>query len=156
MRVFYMYIGLHDILRDRSASLINTGSNTSNQNSPYLNIPIYQTRISPSSPGSDIQSGPPSLYNEPGRSQRGNPKHMIQFQGERPLVDSLVNHSTVPVTTTVINEEKTNAQGEPVNDSTTPDGRNEDRDTIGFNSGEWTDPDVDAAPSGWNDPYNNW
>lgn len=126
------------------------------QNSPYLNIPYYQQRTDPSDSSQMVMDGPPAMTNEPGRSQRGDPKNLIRFQqGIRPLVDSLVNKSTVPVTVTVMNEEKTDEQGEPRNDSTTPKGRNQNRDTIGFNPGEWTPPNMDDAPSGWNDPYDN-
>lgn len=155
MKAFFMFQGLHDYLRRVSASISERYSNGQYGESPYLNIPIYQTRTDPSDTKQVIQNGPPAMTNEPGRSQRGDPNNLMQFQGERPLVDSLVNKSTVPVTTTVINEEKTDAQGEPANNSTTPEGRNQNRDTIGFNPGEWTDPGIDDAPSGWNDPYDN-
>jgi hypothetical protein len=111
--------------------------------------------MDPSDTKEEIQNGAPAMTNEPGLSQRGDPKNLMQFQGERPLVDSLVNDSSVPVTNTVMNEEKTNAQGEPNNNTTTPEGLNDNRDTIGFDPGLWTDPWVDADPSGWNNPNDN-
>jgi len=151
-----MLIGFHDFLRKVATSIPKLYRLGQDGESPYLNIPYYQTQMDPSDTKDVIQNGPPSMTNEPGKSQRGDPQTLIRFQqGERPLVDSLLNESIMPATQTVINEEKTDAQGEPVNDSTTPGGRNENRDTIGFNPGEWTDPGMDSAPSGWNDPYDN-
>jgi hypothetical protein len=150
-----MFLSIHQLLRKVADDISIRYGYGETSESPYINIPIFQTRLDPSDTKQVIQDGPPSMTNEPGRSQRGNPKNLMQFQGERPEVDSLINKSTVPVTNTVINEEKTNVQGEPVNDSVTPGGHNEDRDTIGFNPGEWTEPGMDAAPSGWNDPYDN-
>lgn len=126
-------------------------------NSPYLNIPIYQKKIDPSDPSWMIDQGPPSMYNEPDPERRIKKKLKkdIRYQGPRPTpVDPL--YSGRPVTVTVHEEAKTDEQGKP-RDNVPARGTSEDlnRDTIGFNPGEWTDPSMDDAPSGWNNPYDN-
>lgn len=148
-----MRVELHRVIKKLASDISRRYSSGQYGESPYLNIPYFQTRMDPSDTKQDLQNGPPAMTNEPGRSQRGDPSTLIQFQqGERPLVDSLVNNSNFPVTNTIISDEKTDAQGEPTNDTTTPDGGGQNRETIGFNPGEWTEPNMDGAPSGWNNP----
>lgn len=111
--------------------------------SPYLNIPYYQQQTDPSDPEEWIQSGPPSLYNDSDRSDRLKNKEDIRRQGPRPgPVDPLYLH-THPVRVTVIGDPKTDAQGEPT-DNVPGRGTHEDlnRDTIGFNPGEYPRDDV--------------
>lgn len=116
--------------------------------SPYMNIPIYmnQTEITP--PSSDTGDGPPSMYNDTDPSDRLQVQEDIRRQGERPdPVDWSTNH-TKPVIETVLpgdGEGFQNVQGEPMNDTTTPDGRNENHDTIGFDPGTLT-----------GNPFNGW
>jgi len=113
--------------------------------SPYLNIPIYQNRIDPADPSWMINQGPPSMYNGLGEDAEIKNKKDMHRQGPRPTpVDPLHREVEFPVTETIIGEPREDLQGGPWNDTTTPNGRNEDRDTIGFNPGELDgDPLVD-------------
>lgn len=104
-------------------------------NSPYLNIPYHLPRLYPSDPAQVVQDGPPSMYNEPGLSERTKNKKDIRRQGPRPTPVDWNEKYVLPVTVTNIGNPKEDVQGEPRN-NTTPEGRNEDRDTIGFNPGE--------------------
>jgi len=81
--------------------------------SAYLNIPFYQQRIDPSDPSWMIDQGPPSMYNDVQKSDRIKNKEDMRRQGPHPgPVDSLINHSTVPVTNTNYGNPKEDAQGE--------------------------------------------
>jgi len=110
--------------------------------SPYRNIPFYQTRMDPSDTEQIVQMGPPSMYDEPDPSGRIKNKKDIRRQGPypgpidplRPLIEPVTLNKTV-------GDPKEDEQGE-VSDNTTPEGRNEDRDTIGFNPGQWDREDV--------------
>lgn len=90
-------------------------------------------------PTDDVGLGPPAMNNEPmnddedGRLKR---KQDIRRQGERPDPKDPLTRVVVPVTTTVFPENiREDAQGHP-NDTTLPGGRNENRDTIGFDPDE--------------------
>jgi len=110
--------------------------------SVYLNIPYYQQQTDPSDPSEWIQSGPPSMYNDTDKSDRLKNKEDIRRQGPRPgPIDPL--YSGRPVTVTVFEEAKTDEQGEP-RDNVPARGTHEDlnRDTIGFNPGQWDRNDV--------------
>jgi len=120
--------------------------------SPYLNIPYFQTRFDPSETSQELQLGPPSEYNDTDKEDRlKNKEDIRQQQGDRPEKD-VWDNPMLPVTVTNFGNPKENEQGESNNTTTLPGGRNEDRDTIGWNQGEWTDPWMDSDPSGWNDP----
>jgi hypothetical protein len=84
----------------------------SGTDSPYINIPYYQTRMDPSDSQNLVQNGPPSVYNDLDPKDRLKNEEDIRRQGERPVVDVL-DHSTLPVTVTVLEDAKTNTQGEP-------------------------------------------
>ncbi|MBD3261288.1 MAG: hypothetical protein GF334_06320 [Candidatus Altiarchaeales archaeon] len=112
--------------------------------SPYRNIFLYQKRIDPSDPSWMINMGPPSQMNEPGRSQRGDPSKLIQYQqGKRPgPIDPLLKDQ--PMLVTVPGNPKEDAQGEVSDNVKTkgrdslPDGwigEDDNRDTIGFDPG---------------------
>jgi len=81
--------------------------------SPYVNIPIYQTRMDPSAPGSDIGFGPPSMYNDPDKKDRLKNEEDIRRQGERPLRDIYDHQEALPVTVTILDDPKTDNQGDP-------------------------------------------
>jgi hypothetical protein len=104
-------------------------------NSDYLNIPIYQQKISPEEDSSEIQMGPPSMYNDIDSDDRIKNKEDIRRQGERPLKD-IFYYNSRPITDTLMDFPFQDLQGKPVNDSTTSEGLNENKDTISF------DPDV--------------
>jgi hypothetical protein len=129
-----------------------SADNMPDSESPYQNIPFFQTKFDPSETSQELQLGPPSEYNDPDRKDRlKNVEDIRQNQGIRPEKDVWYN-PMLPVTVTNIGEPWTDAQGEPTNNTTRPGGRNENRDTIGWNEGQWTDPWCDSDPSGWNDP----
>lgn len=126
-----MYISISDRLR-KIAFMV--GDDYSGD-SPYLNIPIYQDRIEPEEDSTEIGVGPQSLYDDPIELRKRRRKKDIRRQGPRPdPVDIIFNH-IIPVTTTNIGDPKENEQGK-VKDTVTPDGRNENNDTIGFDPGE--------------------
>lgn len=105
--------------------------------SVYLNIPTYQQQTEPEEDSREIGNGPPSMYDEPDKSTRDKNKEDIRRQGPRPgPIDSLIKDFAV--TETVVGEPRESLQGGPWNDTTTPDGRNEDRDTIGFDPDEYS------------------
>lgn len=111
-------------------------------NSGYLNVPYYQPYTYPSDQADWVQSGPPSLYNDLDKEDRLQEKNDMRRQGPNPgPVDILM--SGRPVTDTIIEGPKTDAQGEPT-DNVPGRGTSEDlnRDTIGFNPGEWPRDDV--------------
>jgi hypothetical protein len=147
-----MLVGIDKVLKRLSSSISSTSRIVQSTDSPYQNINYYQNFTDPSETKEDTQNGPPAMTNEPGRSERGNPKELMQFQGERPLVDSLVGPSSLPVTTTVLNEGRTDAQGERVNKHYSPGALDDNRDTVEVGYGDWTEPSNDVAPSGWNNP----
>lgn len=126
-----MYLSLSSKLK-KLAFMI--GENYSGD-SPYINIPFYKQRIEPEEDSSVIVDGPPSMYRTLQKSDSLADKDDINRQGERPdPVDSL-SVGTKPVIETNIGQPFENLQGEDWNDSTTPDGLNENRDTIGFDPG---------------------
>lgn len=121
--------------------------------SPYLNIPYYQYRVDDTVPSDEVQSGPPSNYEDPDRTDRSKYKEDIRRnQGKNPYKD-VFDSPMLPAVVTVLNEEKTDEQDKPTNDTTKSEARNENRDTVGFNPGEWTDPESDASPDQFNNPY---
>lgn len=106
--------------------------------SPYVNIPFYQQRIEPEEDSKEIQDGPPSMYDDPDQTDRLKNKEDIRRQGERPDPIDWNDKFIKPVVETQFGSPFEDNQGKPVNDSTTPDGLNEDKDTIGFDPGETT------------------
>jgi len=129
---------LSDVLRGY-AHFVRTGQYSE---SPYINIPFFQTRMDPSDIKQDIQDGPPSLYNDPDKKDRLKNKEDLRRQGPRPgPTDPLIR--VQPVLVTEVGDPKTDEQGEP-HDNTTPGANPEDlnRETIGFNPGEWEREDV--------------
>lgn len=106
-----------------------------NQNSPYTNIPYYMTRIDPSDHKERVMPGPPSMYNDYDPEDRLKNKEDMRRQGPHPGPVDIFTKD-YPVTDTVFpnDEVKTDAQGEP-HDTTTPGGRNENRETIPFDPG---------------------
>lgn len=104
-------------------------------NSDYLNIPIYQQRLDVEEDSSEVQEGPPSMYNDVDVKDRIKNIEDIRRQGERPLRD-IFYYKDRPSADTLLDSPFQDVQGNPVNDSTTSEGLNENRDTISF------DPDV--------------
>lgn len=104
--------------------------------SPYMNIPIYQQSIEPEEDSREIQNGPPSEYEDPDQKDRLKNVEDIRRQGERPGPVDWLDRHTKPVTETNIGAPFEDTQGQPMNDSTTPEGLNEDKDTIGFDPDE--------------------
>ena len=128
-----MYVSVADQIRKVAFMVDDNYSN-----SPYVNIPIYmnQTEITP--PSIDTMNGPPSMYNDLDKSDRLKNVEDIRRQGERPDPVDWSTKDTKPVTETVLpgdGEGFQDVQGEPWNVTTTPDGRDENRDTIGFDPG---------------------
>lgn len=126
-----MYYNICEKIRKLALLLDDTVSN-----SAYLNIPIYQQRIDTEEDSSEVQMGPPSMYNdydEEGRIK--NKEDIRRRQGERPLKDWSYYNSR-PVVETFRGSPFEDVQGNPMNDSTTIEGLNENKDTISF------DPDV--------------
>ena len=104
--------------------------------SPYLNIPIYQQRIDPEPDSKEKGDGPPSMYNDTDKNDRLKNVEDIRRQGDRPDPVDWMDYNSRPVTDTTPMGNFEDTQGNPINDSTTPEGLNENKDTIGF------DPDV--------------
>ena len=127
-----------EILRGM-ASYLKTGQSES----PYINIPFYQTRMDPSDIKQDVQDGPPSLYNDTDKKDRIKNVEDMRRQGPRPGPIDPLTRLIAPIYLDNVGEPKTDAQGESP-DNTTPDANPEDlnRDTIGFNPGEWERDDV--------------
>lgn len=100
--------------------------------SPYLNIPIYQQRIDPEPDSKEIGDGPPSMYNDTDKNDRLKNVEDIRRQGERPDPVDWMDYNSRPMTDTTPMGNFEDTQGNPINDSTTPDGLNENKDTIGF------------------------
>jgi hypothetical protein len=110
--------------------------------SPYLNIPIYQQRIEPEEDSKELGNGPQSLYEDPAEERKEESKKDMLRQGPNPEVD-IYEKNYLPVTDTVLDNPKDDAQGE-VSDNTTSKGRNEDEDTIGFDPGTLIDKPDDS------------
>jgi hypothetical protein len=106
--------------------------------SPYMNIPFYQQRTEPEEDSKEIQMGPPSMYNDFDKTDRLKNEEDIRRQGERPDPVDWLDRHTKPVVETEIGGVWEDTQGMPMNDSTTPEGLNEDKDTIGFDPDETT------------------
>ncbi len=111
--------------------------------SPYINIPYYQTRMDPSDTQQTVQMGPPSMYNDTDKKDKLKNVEDMRRQGPRPGPIEPLTRIVLPVTVTVLDDPKTDEQGERSN-NTKPRGDTEDlnRDTIGFNPGEWEREDV--------------
>jgi len=105
--------------------------------SAYINIPFYQQQTEPEEDSAEIALGPPSMYDEPDRSTRDKYREDIRRQGPRPLPSDRLIKDYV-VTETIPGLPRENLQGGSWNDTTTPEGRNEDRDTIGFDPDEYS------------------
>jgi len=127
-----MYISLSDRIRKLAFMIDDNYSG----DSPYMNIPTYQQSIEPEEDSGEIQDGPPSMYNDTDKEDKLKNEEDIRRQGERPDPIDWLDHNTKPVVETNFGGQFENAQGEPMNDSTTPDGLNEDKDTIGFDPDE--------------------
>ena len=102
--------------------------------SPYVNIPFYQTRMDPSDTKQTVMPGPLSEYNDTDKSDRIKNVEDMRRQGPRPDPTDSLTRVVLPVTVTNIESPRTDEQGEEPN-NTTPDGRNENRDTINFDPG---------------------
>ena len=102
-------------------------------NSDKVNSPIFEIRVEPEEDSKEIGNGPPSFYDDPPEDRKERSKKDMMRQGPNPEVD-IYEKDYLPVTNTLIEPPKQNAQGE-LSDNTTPDGRNEDFDTIGFDPG---------------------
>lgn len=113
--------------------------------SPYMNILEYQNQIEPEPDSKEIQNGPPSMYNDLDKKDRCKNEEDIRRQGERPTPVDWMDYDSRPITDTTPTGYFEDAQGEPINDSTTPDGRNENKDTTGFDPGELE-----------GNPFNGW
>lgn len=131
-----MYISVSDHIRKLAFMVDDNYSG----DSPYLNIPFYQQRTEPEEDSREIGDGPPSMYEDPDQSDRCKNKEDIRRQGERPLVDWMDGGR--PVMDTSMEGPFNDEQGKPMNDSTTPEGLNEDKDTIGFDPDEHRDSPV--------------
>lgn len=127
---------MYSSLSDRIRKLAFMVDDNYSGDSPYLNIPIYQQRTDPSVSKDVIQNGPPSMYNDTDEKDELKRVEDIRRQGERPDPVDWVDYNSRPVMDTTPTGHFENTQGDPMNDSTTPDGRNENRDTIGFNPGQ--------------------
>lgn len=127
-----MYISLSSKIRKLAFMVDDNYSG----DSPYMNIPIYQQSIEPEEDSKEIQDGPPSLYNDTDRKDKLKNEEDIRRQGERPDPIDWLDRHTKPVVETNFGSPFEDNQGAPMNDSTTPDGLNEDKDTIGFDPDE--------------------
>jgi len=123
-------------LSDRIKKLAMMVDENYSGDSPYMNIPYYQQQTEPEEDSSEIGDGTPSLYNDLDKKDRCKNEEDIRRQGERPDPVDWNDKDTKPVTETNFGSPFENVQGEPMNDSTTPDGLNENRDTIGFDPDE--------------------
>ncbi len=127
-----MYISLSSKIRKLAFMVDDNYSG----DSAYMNIPYYQQSTEPEEDSKEIQNGPPSEYNDTDRKDKLKNEEDIRRQGERPDPIDWLDRHTKPVTETNFGSPFENTQGDPVNDSTTPDGLNEDKDTIGFDPDE--------------------
>jgi hypothetical protein len=113
---------------------------------PYLNIPFYQTKMEPEEDSREVGMGPPSMYEDPDRSDRLKNREDIRRQGPRPQPsDRMEKEYERPVTdTSPLGEPRENLQGGPWNDTTTPKGRRDDegdRETWAPDEGDLTEYD---------------
>jgi len=120
--------------------------------SPYINIPYNTYQNDDTVQNDEVALGPPSMYNDIDEDDRLSKSEDIRRQGIRPYRDTF-EKGVLPVTVTVLNEEKTNEQNNPTNDTTFQGARNENRDTIGFNPGEFVSPNEEIDPDQYNNPY---
>jgi hypothetical protein len=115
---------------------------------PYLNIPFYQNRTEPEEDSREIGQGPPSMYDDPDRSDRLKNKEDIRRQGPRPQPsDRMEKEYERPVTITgPLGLPRENLQGGPWNDTTTPTGRGDDdsRETWAPDEGDLTNYDEEG------------
>jgi hypothetical protein len=123
-------------LSDRIRKLAFMVDDNYSGDSPYINIPIYQNQIEPEEDSREIGDGPPSLYNDTDKEDKIKNEEDIRRQGERPAPVDWMDYNSRPIIDTNPSGHFENAQGEPVNDSTTPEGLNENKDTIGFDPDE--------------------
>lgn len=108
-----MLARVSDRLR-RCASFIDRDALAGYSESPYVNIPFYQTRMDPSDSGGEVGLGPPSVYNDLDRKDRIKNVKDIRRQGPRPRRDIFEEQQQLPVQVTIIQDDgKTDAQGEP-------------------------------------------
>jgi hypothetical protein len=129
-----MYVSLSSKLK-RLAFMVG---DTYSGDSPFINIPIYQQRIEPEEDSSELVDGPPSMYRTLDKSDNVGDMEDIARQGERPGPIDILNKDTKPVVETNLGMPFENNQGESWNDTTTPEGLNEDKETIGFDPGTLT------------------
>lgn len=127
-------------LSDRVRKLAFMVDDNYSGDSAYMNIPFYQQRIEPEEDSGEIQDGPPSLYNDLDRKDKCKNEEDIRRQGERPGPVDWVDQHIKPVVETNIGSPFEDNQGGPMNDSTTPEGLNENRDTIGFDPDQYEGP----------------
>ena len=123
-------------LSDRIRKLAFMVDDSYSGDSPYMNIPIYQNQIEPEEDTREIGDGPPSMYEDPDQKDRCKNEEDIRRQGERPGPVDWNDKHTKPVIETNFGGLFEDTQGQPINDSTTPEGLNEDKDTIGFDPDE--------------------
>ena len=131
---FFMRLCVSEFVSKVAQSML-PGDDSGYSESPYLNIPIYQKRMDPSDPSQEIGMGPPSDYNDtdPETDKLKNIED-IRRQGVKPGLSDQLEYKTQPITVTVIGNPREDCQGEEY-DTTTPKGRNENRDTINFDEG---------------------
>jgi hypothetical protein len=123
-------------LSDRIRKIAFMVDDSYSGDSPYMNIPFYQQRTEPEEDSGEVGDGPPSLYNDTDKEDKCKNEEDIRRQGERPGPVDWNDKYTKPVIETNMGGQFENVQGDPVNDSTTPEGLNEDKDTIGFDPDE--------------------
>jgi len=136
-----VYISLPDRIRKLAFMVDDNYSG----DSPYMNILEYQKQTEPEPDSKEIQNGPPSMYNDTDKKDRLQVVEDIRRQGERPDPVDWMDYDSRPMTDTTAPGHFEDVQGDPVNDSTTPDGRNENKDTTGFDPGELE-----------GNPFNGW
>jgi|LAHU01.1.fsa_nt_gb hypothetical protein len=127
-----MYISLSEKIRKIAFMVDDDYSG----DSAYVNIPIYQQRIEPEEDSREIGNGPPSMYEDPDQKDRLKNEEDIRRQGEQPGPVDWLDRHTKPVVETNFGAPFEDDQGKPMNDSTTPGGLNENKDTIGFDPDE--------------------
>jgi hypothetical protein len=127
-----MFISLSDRIRKLAFMVDDNYSG----DSPYMNIPYYQQQTEPEEDSKEIGDGPPSMYNDTDKEDKCKNVEDIRRQGERPTPVDWMDYNSRPMIDTNPGGHFENVQGEPVNDSTTPDGLNENKDTIGFDPDE--------------------